>query len=358
VKINSLRKDAHVSRVAGLHILWEQKSPDSYGHTLIDNIYPMFVVLKNLGLDDPSAQMVFMKNCTQYSFARRRGPTLVAACERLQKLYTPGMSTKSVKYFADVVGEVGVSRGYVRFERVVLGGGGHRGSWATQKCGPNRPWPGINMGSEVGIRGARGSGHYWLLIRDQFLRNHALDYAAVPKKHRVVFMDKHGGRGGRTSGERRINNIDQMVAIVQKRWPNYQVDKVNFQPLTHKEQLELLSRTTLLISPPGSASFRMVFLPPGGSVNIIGLPKGGYHGLQSAHWESDVWWKFLSHVNVLNHPVADEEVVSLKQARGQRSKLIIGDFKDSNIMLNEHKLLSLVNQSFYNMRACHGGTSF
>eukprot|EP00854_Cymbomonas_tetramitiformis_P024590 gene24590-29907_t len=59
-------------RAEGLHMLWEQKHPQSYGHLYIDNLFPIFVTMLNLQAWRRDMQLVLMADCIKYPGVRRK----------------------------------------------------------------------------------------------------------------------------------------------------------------------------------------------------------------------------------------------------------------------------------------------
>ena len=108
--------------------------------------------------------------------------------------------------------------------------------------------------------------HAWRAIRA-----HAYAAAGIPHvatsaqpRPRVVFL---GGNPLTAPPERRqIVNERALIATTRARFPHAEVVVSEMRDLTPRQQLAELARTTVLVSPLGSKSFRMVLMPDGAQV--------------------------------------------------------------------------------------------
>ena len=89
---------------------------------------------------------------------------------------------------------------------------------------------------------------------------------ALPGPPRVVVL----GRSEKES--RRFIDAAATVAALQRALPEAAVEYVELMEASPEEQMALLSRTSVLVTTVGSASFRLLFLPDGAAVVLVGAP--------------------------------------------------------------------------------------
>lgn len=88
----------------------------------------------------------------------------------------------------------------------------------------------------------------------------------LPGPPRVVVL----GRSEKES--RRFIDAAATVAALRSAFPDAQVEYVELMEASPEEQVQLLARTSVLVTTVGSASFRLLFLPDGASVVLVGAP--------------------------------------------------------------------------------------
>ncbi|GAA5972796.1 hypothetical protein JCM11641_003945 [Rhodosporidiobolus odoratus] len=188
--------------------------PLNFGHALGDDMFPAFRLLKQFELVRPDNYYAFHQSCTQ-----RGGPV---GCENSLALAT-----------------VLTSRPYQQLGGELFPDSSTQTCFADLVMGPNaltmrnvdeRSWPDMvqHMKQHVGIE-----------------PNGPL------KKHRVVVIEKHGRRTWLNYKE-----VREHIADV------YGVETLLVDPakMSVPEQLELLERTTVMLTPPGGISFSSTFL--------------------------------------------------------------------------------------------------
>jgi Glycosyltransferase 61 len=148
---------------------------------------------------------------------------------------------------ADQAAEDGIE--WLRFKRLIAGHGqSMESSW--------RSLPSTLMSFLCGPRSWR------------VMRAHAYAAAGLPlrtasqlPRPRIVIF---GGNPKSSHPERRqILNEKELVPALRTRFSAVDIDVVAMRDLSVRQQLAELSRTTVLISPLGSKSFRLVMLPDG-----------------------------------------------------------------------------------------------
>lgn len=332
IYFKNLPKFNSTKSIADTTILWESISPGSFGHLLVDNIIPIFIIAKTFDISVESLQIVVMASCIERYNVTKHFAAL-AWCENLMGsggIMSPGLSSKKVKSMRELIQETIVAgKKKILLHRVVLGGGGLAMWLHLQESNYHEKY------ADPGKRDSRGYGIYFRELQQhlytQFkIKEHSL--SAVPS---VVILDKKGGKGGDSShGERRILNIDEVLGWIQDEFPGIQIKKVNFQPLSWASQLRILSETTILISPFGSVGFRALFLRKGAQAIILGLPS---NNKRLTNWESDAWLRYQAYVGILSYPLDDEEII----ATSKDPKLL----EESNVVLTRSKICNLIQQA-------------
>ncbi|XRB17663.1 glycosyltransferase [Pseudoscourfieldia marina] len=238
-----------------------------------------------------------MGTCDDYNYF---GDTLMW-CRHIQGaggLFFPGFSGQPPISFNTLFTTAKKERKtWIHFPRVIIGGGG-LGLWLHYQETPHTP-----KYMDGGSRGSRGFGvHMWALHQHYYKRFQLNAFCCVMPQHRFTIIDKKGGKGGNTRiGQRRIGNADSVKDWLIGEFPNIPVDIVSFQGMTWREQVTILSKTSILITPSGSVSFRLLFLPKGAHAIIIGWPQR--NEMQFA--ESDVWFRYQAFVHIWNYEVME-----------------------------------------------------
>jgi len=323
-----------VMSIADTTILWESISPGSFGHLLVDNIIPIFIIARTFDIPAESLQIILMASCEEHFNARTRSNvTSVLWCKHLVEsggLMSPGLSSKEVKGITELIREARqISKEKILFHKVVLGGGG-LGMWLhLQKSEYHEKY------ADPGRRDSRGYGVYFREFQQHLYKQFNIkgnNFNSIPS---IVILDKKGSRGGnRNLGQRRISNIDEVLKWIAEEFPGIRVQKINFQPLTWASQLRILSETTILISPFGSVSFRALFLRRGSHVIILGLP---VKDISLSNWESDAWLRYQAYLEILNYPIEDSEIVN----PANDPKIL----EDSDIKISRWKICNLVKMA-------------
>lgn len=117
-------------------------------------------------------------------------------------------------------------------------------------------------------------GHEPLLVglRSRILKKFQIE-DKPPREHSIVITNKtssifRGSKPGQTSF-RGIYNLQEVEAHLKNRYPTVPVCVVDWSTLSIQDQLELLIKTTVLITPPGGISMLMPFLSAGAQAIIF-----------------------------------------------------------------------------------------
>ena len=71
---------------------------------------------------------------------------------------------------------------------------------------------------------------------------------------------------------RRFANTGSVLPALQARFPNVEFLPMFLEDLSARDQLKMLSETTILVSTSGSASMRLIYLPTGAHAIITSYP--------------------------------------------------------------------------------------
>jgi Glycosyltransferase 61 len=149
--------------------------------------------------------------------------------------------------FADKAARDGIE--WLRFRRLVAGHG-----TSMEKMWRSLPTPLMSF-----LCGPRA----WRVMRAHAYASAGLRLrtAAELPRPRIVIL---GGNPKSSHPERRqIINKDQLIPALRTRFSGVDIDVVEMRDLSVPQQLAELSRTSVLVSPLGSKSFRLVMLPDG-----------------------------------------------------------------------------------------------
>jgi hypothetical protein len=120
-----------------------------------------------------------------------------------------------------------------------------------------------------------------------------------PKKHQITIFKKNWSRS--------ISNHDDLVKHITQKYKNQEIEVVEIDPsrLSIKDQINLMLKTTLLITPCGGISMIGFFLTSGSSLISTDFP--GYQGedkFTSDHMEA-YFWNSLFWINDLYYSIED-----------------------------------------------------
>jgi len=326
-------------------MLWETVSPSSFGHLLVDNIIPIFIIIRTFELEIESMQIILMANCDEHFNTVRNGQSNAAKwCKHLLEsrgLMSPGMTRNKVRSISEFLHETRkLQKSKILFKKVVLGGGGLAMWLQLQEAAHTEKY------ADEGRRDSRGYGIYFRQLQQHFYRQHGIVENSVPSCSEspvIVILDKHGGREGNTEvGERRIANIDSLTDWIGQDFSSAKVLKIDFQPLSWESQLRVLSKTSIFIAPPGSSSFRMLFLPKGAYAIILSRPTAD---IKYSNWESDAWFRYQSYFGILNYHVEKAELAS----NSTDASVLV----DSDIFITRSKIKELIEQAL-KLQVKHG----
>eukprot|EP00892_Ulva_mutabilis_P002582 jgi/Ulvmu1/12324/UM089_0008.1 len=182
-------------------------------------------------------------------------------------------------------------------------------------------------------------------MRDVAYRNFGLKVASVVDLEPfVLFLD------GRNGEKRHLTNAEALIPKLKQRFPGVRMEHVvsSAQPL--EEQLDYLSKATVVVSNIGSRSFRLIYLPNGATTILVGPPefefelppeKAGKPVIKEKvpmpFQEIVSCWAFIGYVQMLQYHVrSEEEVMRTKEWT------TVVDARNVDIILDEAKLSRLL----------------
>ncbi|CAF1441193.1 unnamed protein product [Didymodactylos carnosus] len=128
--------------------------------------------------------------------------------------------------------------------------------------------------------------------RSKILEHYGFNHYSIPSHHRITITNKTDS--GRAKFARRsIANLNDVVKFVRTTYPRIRVDVVEWQHFTFRQQLEILLKTTILITPSGGVSMIGPFLPHSAHVIVmdslsdrdnLGFKKGDSASLETKFW--------------------------------------------------------------------------
>ncbi|KAJ3334792.1 hypothetical protein HDU91_002524 [Kappamyces sp. JEL0680] len=109
--------------------------------------------------------------------------------------------------------------------------------------------------------------------RSDIMTLHGLDPYAAPVFHQIVLMKKSTSQHSTDTKPRRhfrdIANFDALERGIREKYPSHKVIVLDPTIVTLQEQLAIISKTGILVTPPGGISMLIPFLPPGAHAIIL-----------------------------------------------------------------------------------------
>mmetsp|Transcript_18217 Transcript_18217/g.45950 ORF Transcript_18217/g.45950 Transcript_18217/m.45950 type:complete len:419 (-) Transcript_18217:306-1562(-) len=307
------RQNMSVPYLNGTSILWlsAENAGISFGHCMIDDWYPLFMLNLNLFHDVPLRLRILYHN-----------DALPEICARYMKSVYH-VQPMLVKNLPEVV----------RFEKVVVGEGA-----MTEQRRSKSPYMILD---ERDYQANNFFSHGWWELRRHAFRSLSVSKAEHSFPPIVVFNNRTDTiRGAHTTTPRRvIMNMRDSMECVQRHQPTARVVAVDFVTLSLREQLRVMSTAAVFITTQGSAAFRIPFMSPGSSVVVIGHPDFPGQNRQHPFIEFVKYFP-LAYVQILKYPImqnsTDEYILDA---------LDPGNLYDASIVVNCSKLMILVKQA-------------
>ena len=137
--------------------------------------------------------------------------------------------------------------------------------------------------------------------RSKIIRYNGFDPDFVPRRHHIVITNKshsiwtHPG----SKMHRAIVNLEEVTSFIRLTYPTISSEVIEWHTISIKKQIEKLLSTTILITPCGSVSLIIPFLPHGAHAIVmdyyVNKAVHGYHIGESGSMEG-AFLNHLSHV--------------------------------------------------------------
>ena len=107
--------------------------------------------------------------------------------------------------------------------------------------------------------------------RSKIIAHHRFDPKYIPTEHRIVITNKSASIWAKGSSGLHcsIANLHEVVKFVRETYPRIPVDVIEWHKIPFIKQIELLLKTTILITPCGGVSMIAPFLPHGSHAIIM-----------------------------------------------------------------------------------------
>ena len=249
----------------GVHLLSAPFVRSNLGHVAWEEAFPLLLVMAQLGVWTPRATVLRTHACNESIRGGADAPDLPTASEaRLCRKFADGFlrplegrhapddndgGAGELLTVAAVRAAAAAARRPLCFESVVAGG----------------YFDMFNVAAHPGQEGLLQ------LYRHAVLRHHRVLPRAPPTEHQLLVVKKEGRRG--------IANVGEVLSFLRKGCGGQcegvpRPSAVAFHTLSLREQLRLVSRTTLALSPAGGVSMILPFLPEGAHVILVNYAVG------------------------------------------------------------------------------------
>ena len=237
-------------RENGSSAAFYEYSAENFGHMLPDVLLPIYAALEALDMVSDEVKlfrysikdaigMEYGWSC-DYLINVESRPDVKEICEKMYKKVMP-LLTKNPVQILNASVDVPVC-----FESLVVGM-----SQYSDDC--MEPGHGRKMNIGGNINCNTGRQHQFWSFRNNGLQNMRVDNVP-PIKHQIVVTN-------RSDGGRALHNLNDLVVSLKKRYGDDKVLVVDWATLSMKRQLEIISQTTVHLTPPGGISYIAFFLP-------------------------------------------------------------------------------------------------
>ena len=247
-----------------LHVLSAPFVPTNLGHLAWEEAFPMLLAMTQLGVYASETETVVLRThgCNESVAGRNDDGEMEAAdppsrseaklCSKfVDGFVRPIGATLTIQALAAQHAATG--QRHVCFKRLV--GGGFYDIFNTAAHPGKEPW--------------------LQLYRHRVLAHHRLAppmaWAPPPVSHKLLLVRKEGRRG--------IANFEKVLEYVRGACEGLcegipVVAEASFQTMTIREQLELVSTSTIALTPPGGVSMIVPFLPDGAHAILVNYMLG------------------------------------------------------------------------------------
>jgi len=318
---------ANAAWLTGLSALSAPFAPTNLGHVAWDEGFPLLVGMAQLGVYTPALRILRTTPCSHLG----KRATSSSVCRKFAAAFlAPLMGQASdephtldaVARGAPVSGATGRRDGTrpVCFEKLLVGG--TFDSFNLEA---------LNSGKEPLIA----------LYRAQVLAAHGIAPDVPPTRHTILLVAK--------KGRRIIANFKRVQAAVRSAFSSMAtIVSTDFSGMTMREQLRLVSSTTVAVSPCGGISMILPFMPEGSHAVLVNYMLG--EGEEARHGECDhadgpcSWtmeaelWRHVRHVTKVYYQVWGPDDF----AKGRPGR-------DESVRIDPARLIPLIRASLHEM---------
>ncbi|KAJ3252185.1 hypothetical protein HK103_001796 [Boothiomyces macroporosus] len=244
-------------------VLWAHLGDDySSGNLVFEELGAAFITLKRFGIRDNDTQLLNM-----------RGDIDDKLYKQLVEGYGKAISTKPIKGMESHFKKIANGKRYICFKELIVASA-NRAFVSYQNE--------FNEGKEV----------IWEQFRRRVYETHGLDAdSPLPAQHGILFV-KSKPKDPKKKHE--IYNIDEILMEMKKRFPNLKIDTIDPTQLSIKEMLSKLSQFSILVTPSGSNSMLIPFMPKKSQIIVMdyygdGQEEYQYNPSESASREIAFW---------------------------------------------------------------------
>jgi len=300
-------------QLRGLHALSAPFVPTNLGHVAWDEAFPLLVAMAQLGVYSTTLQIVRTAGCDVLPAASRHVCAKFAAAFLEPLLGVRGATLLTLQ---ELVASHSPSR-HLCFEQIVVGG-----SYDAFNS------EALNEGKEPLLA----------LYRARVLAWHAVPIHPPTRKHTILIVNKEGRRG--------IHNIRAVKRhVIAKYGDIADVVVTGFADSTMQQQLRLVARTTLAISPCGGISMILPFLPDGAHAILMNYMVNRRDARRHGECDGCSWsmeaelWRHVRHVHKQYYQVWGPDDF----AHGEPGR-------DSAVKVNLPRLETLIGQALHDMQ--------
>ena len=261
------------------------------GHILWEEVFPPFQALIRHGVYTHSARLLRVHGCHALTLPKTR-----ELCSKFASAVVPAVFGGGLDDVASLRDRLTRQHPHGRarhacFDTLVAGG-----AWTAFD------FEMLNTGKEPALA----------LFRARVLRYHGLPASLVPTKH-LILLNMKGSDALTPSphslARRSITNLPSLLAGLKARVSHRAtVEPIFWASMTMREQFELATRATIVITEGGGGSMHLVFCPTGAHLIFIetrvknsGCPSGCSMPLDFE------WWTHVRHLRVLWYQVEDKD---------------------------------------------------
>jgi hypothetical protein len=249
-----------------LNVLYDFFAPHNQGHFMFDEVFAIFQSLLEMGLYGLDPQIITLRRYNGQSYSKMYQ-------ERMHAI-----TSKSVLSLDDDTGSEtsALSRRYktqgIMFQNVLIG---------------------VSQYS-YGMRDPRRKSYAWQIFRHIYLTNLRLPTGPA-KQQQITVIVKHGNR--------KMTNADNVTLALKKL--GVPVVQIHGGKISHAQELEVLTKTTVLLTPPGGVSMLSAFLPRTSVAIIIDIYLAKGRSVPFEAW----WWDIIKPFHFIPYHLEPKEVL-------------------------------------------------